>query len=403
LALAAVTVVAGLVLAAVSAGLSPAPAQAKTTWELNEELSQTKERLQQAQKSIQEAEVARLAAARDVAGLDRTIELLQEKLTASTEVRDVAAAKLAQSRKALDTVTAELTKKRTQFDKAESDLARANAGLEARAVGIYKAGRMGYVLMLLENSDLSDLMTRVDFLTMIMNQDIKIAEEIRLLQGRVIEEGRALEQKVAEVAAVEQQQRTETSALDKVVAERAQAVKEVSDARAVKQALVAKAESNKETWLEKARQLEDESAGIQAELRGSSGGSVSGSGQMIWPVDGVITSPFGERENPIFHTIERHSGIDLGAGEGTPICAADSGTVTLAGVKGGYGKCIIISHGNGLATLYGHQSKLLVSEGQAVRQGQVIGLVGSTGWSTGPHLHFEVRLDGECVNPMKYL
>ena len=395
-------VAAGLVSATVP-GLFPDTALAKTSWELNEELSQTRERLEQARSSILEAEAARLAAERDVAGLDQKIELLQEKLTASTEARDVVAAQLAQTRKALDKVSSELAKKRTQFDKAEGDLNRANASLEARAVGIYKAGRAGYVLMLLENRDLSDLFTCVDFLTKIMNQDIQIAEEIRVLQGRVLEEGRVLEQKVAEVAVVEEQQRTETEALDKVVAERSQAVKEVSDARAVKQALVAKAENNKETWLEKARQLEDESAGIQAELRGSSGGSVSGSGQMIWPVDGEITSPFGERESPIFHTIERHSGIDLGAGEGTPIHAADSGTVVLADWKGGYGKCIIISHGNGIATLYGHQSQLLVSEGQAVRQGQVIGRVGSTGWSTGPHLHFEVRLDGGCVNPMKYL
>ena len=191
LAQAAVMVAAGLVLATLP-GLSPAPVQAKTSWELNEELSQSKERLEQARRSIQEAEAVRLVAEQDMAGLDQKIELLQEELTASTEVRDVAAAKLAQTRRALDEVSSELAKKRKQFDKAEADLSRANASLEARAVGIYKAGRMGYVLTLLENSNLSDLLTRVGLLTKIMNQDIQIAEEIRVLQGRVIEEGNEL-------------------------------------------------------------------------------------------------------------------------------------------------------------------------------------------------------------------
>ena len=181
--LAATVLAGGLVLAAVLV-LSPTPAQAKTSWELNEELSQTRERLEQVRSSIQEAEAVRLAAERDVAGLDRKIELLQEKLNASTEARDAAAANLAKTRKALDKVRYELATKRTQFDKAEADLGRANARLEARAVGIYKTGRMGYMLMLLENSDLGDLLTRVDFLTKVMNQDIQVADAAAPQVGR---------------------------------------------------------------------------------------------------------------------------------------------------------------------------------------------------------------------------
>jgi murein DD-endopeptidase MepM/ murein hydrolase activator NlpD len=116
-----------------------------------------------------------------------------------------------------------------------------------------------------------------------------------------------------------------------------------------------------------------------------------------------ITSGFGPRVHPIFHDVRIHTGIDFGAGEGTPILAAADGTVVSAGVLGGYGNATVIDHGSSLATLYGHQSRLLVVAGQRVKRGQVIGLVGHTGFATGPHLHFEVRVAGNPVDPMPFL
>jgi murein DD-endopeptidase MepM/ murein hydrolase activator NlpD len=121
------------------------------------------------------------------------------------------------------------------------------------------------------------------------------------------------------------------------------------------------------------------------------------------PVPGAITSGFGYRMHPIFHVRKLHTGVDMHAGMGESIKAAAAGTVVFAGWRGGYGKCVIIDHGGGLATLYAHQSEILVSVGQVVKRGVVIGKVGSTGYSTGPHLHFEVRVNGTPVDPVGYL
>lgn len=130
---------------------------------------------------------------------------------------------------------------------------------------------------------------------------------------------------------------------------------------------------------------------------------VYGTGRMSFPSNGSITSGFGWRMHPILGSSRFHSGMDFGAEYGSPIRAADRGTVIFAGWYGGYGNAVIIDHGNGITTLYGHSSQLYVVEGQVVKRGQAIAAVGSTGLSTGPHLHFEVRHNREPVDPVAYL
>jgi murein DD-endopeptidase MepM/ murein hydrolase activator NlpD len=127
-------------------------------------------------------------------------------------------------------------------------------------------------------------------------------------------------------------------------------------------------------------------------------------GRLVHPVPGApITSPFGSRVHPIYGTVRMHTGIDFGADSGTAIRAAADGVVVSASWYGGYGNATIIDHGGGLATLYGHQSSMGVSAGQKVTAGQTIGRVGCTGDCTGPHLHFETRVNGDPVNPANYL
>ncbi|MEO6907311.1 MAG: peptidoglycan DD-metalloendopeptidase family protein [Abditibacteriaceae bacterium] len=140
-----------------------------------------------------------------------------------------------------------------------------------------------------------------------------------------------------------------------------------------------------------------------SESGGSESNGVSGSGKWVLPVHALLSSPFGMRFHPILHRMELHSGDDLAAGYGTPIHAAKSGTVLYAGWKTGFGNTIMIDVGNGLVTLYGHTSKMGVSPGEHVNAGQYIGNVGSSGWATGPHLHFEIRKNGRPINPMPYL
>ncbi len=159
-------------------------------------------------------------------------------------------------------------------------------------------------------------------------------------------------------------------------------------------------------WKRDIEQLEAESRSITAFLVAVQRGqrvAQAGNGSLHRPVPGAITSGYGRRLHPILNYYRTHTGADFHAASGTPIEAAASGAVVWAGARGGYGNCVIIDHGNGLATLYAHQSRLAVSDGDTVKAGEVIGYVGSTGLSTGPHLHFEVRRQGEPVNPVAYL
>jgi murein DD-endopeptidase MepM/ murein hydrolase activator NlpD len=174
-----------------------------------------------------------------------------------------------------------------------------------------------------------------------------------------------------------------------------------------KEALVAKARSQRRDYETQIAQLKAESNAITAFLRGVQRGQgpvISGHGIFASPIPGAaITSRFGPRVHPIYGDVRVHTGIDFRASVGTPVRAAGTGTIVYAGWRGGYGNCVIIDHGHSLATLYGHLSSIGVNVGQRVTRGQVIARAGSTGLSTGPHLHFEVRANGVPVDPLRYL
>jgi murein DD-endopeptidase MepM/ murein hydrolase activator NlpD len=151
------------------------------------------------------------------------------------------------------------------------------------------------------------------------------------------------------------------------------------------------------------RGLESEEASIKSRIRSAAKQAGTKPSRLVRPVAGAISSGFGERVHPILGTSRMHNGVDMNAAQSDPIKAAASGKVILSGVKGGFGNTVMIDHGGGMVTLYAHQSKLGVSVGQKVEAGQMIGYIGSTGLSTGPHLHFEVRINGTPRNPAKYL
>jgi murein DD-endopeptidase MepM/ murein hydrolase activator NlpD len=172
--------------------------------------------------------------------------------------------------------------------------------------------------------------------------------------------------------------------------------------RSRRESLIHVGESRRE-YLHEVSGLSAASAALAARIQGSSGSysppsdSTPSAAGLIWPVSGPVTSPFGMRWGRM------HEGIDIGVGYGTPIHAAASGRVVYSGWMDGYGNLVAIDHGRGLSTAYGHQSRIVVSNGQTVSQGQVIGYVGCTGHCFGPHLHFEVRINGNPVDPMGYL
>ena len=158
-----------------------------------------------------------------------------------------------------------------------------------------------------------------------------------------------------------------------------------------------------------ARQSEDQEQALSRRPGGTGGGPESGGAGlrvgrsgMIWPTSGPLTSGFGWRIHPILEYVRMHEGIDIGANMGQPVYAARAGSVIMAGWYNGYGNTVIIDHGSGLSTLYAHTSELFTNEGATVRAGELVAAVGSTGFSTGPHLHYEVREDGVPVDPMKF-
>ncbi|MDR1062306.1 MAG: peptidoglycan DD-metalloendopeptidase family protein [Clostridiales bacterium] len=193
--------------------------------------------------------------------------------------------------------------------------------------------------------------------------------------------------------------------VEKAAAEAAaKAAKEAAEKKAREAA--AKAAAAEKAAAEKAAAEKAAASGAGGGGSGSaSGSSASGGSAMRWPLPGYFTlsSTFGTRTHPVTKTVKKHTGIDIPAPTGTSIAAAKGGTVIISGVQGGYGNTVVISHGDGLTTLYGHCSKLLVKSGQTVQQGAVIAKVGSTGVSTGPHLHFEVRKNGSPVQPLDYV
>jgi len=267
-----------------------------------------------------------------------------------------------------------------------------SARLEARLRDIHRSGRAGYVDVLLGAQDFAEFLTRFDFLSRIVRADLDLLTQTR----RAREELKALhDQLVAERGEME-------SLAVQIAARRAEVVARERE----REALLRRIESERATYERMVRELEEDSRRLEALIRSLQRpvpqtriGLRIRSG-FLWPARGALTSPFGIRVHPIFRIRRLHTGVDIAAAWGSPVYAAAPGWVIYAGWFGGYGKIVLIDHGGGVSTLYGHLSAILVKPGSQVARGALIGRVGSTGYSTGPHLHFEVRLDGRPVNPL---
>jgi murein DD-endopeptidase MepM/ murein hydrolase activator NlpD len=264
--------------------------------------------------------------------------------------------------------------------------------LSDRLVFIYEQGECSYLEVLLCANDIKDFLSRFDMLNSIVAQDKDLINSINSKKRDLDMKKSDLEVKKRELQVVQESQEGKKQVL----------AAQLND----KKIVLTDVQQEKEKFAQALEELEQASRQAEAMIRKlqGTGGSV-GTGSYTWPTPGYtsITSPFGMRYHPILKTRKLHTGVDIGAPNGVKILAADSGTVIFSGWLGAYGQAIIIDHGAGISTLYGHQSELLVGEGDGVTKGQTIGRVGSTGWSTGPHLHFEVRTNGTPVNPIGYI
>jgi murein DD-endopeptidase MepM/ murein hydrolase activator NlpD len=330
---------------------------------------------------------------KQIRGLERRVGDVSQKLAAVD--RDLA---LHRERLAKLTELYGLQTERFRFLRAEYGLAITR--LDQRLVAIYKQDEPTTADVVLQARSLEDLLDQLDYLGAVANQDKQIASEVRSAKVRVHSARQHTrrsqvnvqsETRVIEVRAHQQLTLRASLLLSH---------KHLSKARRHKLEALASTKEDEREFIHEAEGLARQSAALGSRIRASQSSSAdttpSASG-LIWPVIGPVTSPFGMRWGRM------HEGIDIGVGYGTPIRAAAAGTVIYCGWMEGYGNLVVIDHGGGIATAYGHQSSIAVGCGQAVSQGEVIGYVGCTGHCFGPHLHFEVRINGAPVDPLGYL
>lgn len=298
-------------------------------------------------------------------------------------------------------LTAQLESERAHLAKLEATLKKQRADLALRVSAAYRVGAPTVLEVLLRSGSLSEAASVRENLDRVTNQDRGLvlstrsnaidsretAERIRVTRNEVFDTEQKVAVKEAEAA----------KAFQVIASERDRLV----SARNARASLLARVKGDRRQLEAEARGLRARSAKLAAQIQSGSANlpstvTVGGSGQFSWPVAGTLTSGFG------FRWGRMHEGIDIAAPTGRPIGAAAAGTVIVAGWSGGYGNLVVVSHGS-ISTAYGHMSRIAVSNGQQVGRGTVLGAVGSTGRSTGPHLHFEVRVNGAPQNPLNYL
>ena len=320
----------------------------------------------------------------------------------------------------LDTATAELKQvqaDRIQLDKditkTEAELKAAQARLQSREKVFYKRvrdiyinGRLSYLDVVIGSKDFSDFANRMEMLKRILQSDMDLINTIKTEREEIASKKAKLEADRAKVLELEKVAQEKQNLINQKKAER-QAVLEraMNDRDTAERAYNELMASSASITAMLQQRAAERAAAAAAASQGGGGGAtwVQGTGQLSAPVNAPITSNFGWRIHPIYGTRRLHAGTDFGVDEGTPVHAADGGVVVEAGWVSGYGYTVIIDHGNGMSTLYAHNSDVAVSPGQTVSKGQVVSYSGNTGGSTGPHLHFEVRINGEPTDPMGYL
>ncbi|MBC8015093.1 MAG: peptidoglycan DD-metalloendopeptidase family protein [Sporomusaceae bacterium] len=347
--------------------------------------SELGEQQQQVQRQMEAQRGKTAAAQKKVDSVSDQLRKVQTELEQARGDYKAIQAKLSHTEDQIEINTAIL-------ETAEKRLSERNVILNKRIRDIYQNGQLSYLDVLLGARDFTDFTTRSELLKRVLNKDMELILKVKAEKELVLQTKQALDRDRASILELKQaaEEKKKTIEASKIAQEAvlATAVSEKSASERAYQDLVATSQSIE-----------------QMIRRNQSNQGPSGStGSMIWPTDvTLITSPYGWRTHPVFGTQRFHSGIDIGSDYGDTVSAADGGVVIFSDWMGGYGKAVIIEHGNSISTLYAHNSELLVSEGQRVRKGEPISRVGSTGYSTGPHLHFEIRQNGSPVNPMGYL
>lgn len=349
---------------------------------LKDQLSQLEE-----QKSAVQERIADLTAqANDV---QATREALQQEI-------DLTKQEIATVEQYIERLQQQIDVKTTELEAAEKALAEKEEQFAQTVRTTYEQGDVSYLEVVLNASSFSDLLTRMEIVSAIMEDNQKTVDEYTAAKEDI-------EQKRDDLQDTQDEQKDYQENLNYKVDDLAASEAEQAALQESLEAYKAESEAEYDRIASEMQDVSNQIAALSAQA--AANGSVPmGDGTLIWPTPSCTTtnSAYGYRVHPIYGTVKFHAGEDIPAGYGAEILAAASGTVVTAGWVSGYGNYTVIDHGGGLMTAYGHQSSFAVSVGDVVTQGQVIGYVGSTGNSTGPHLHFEVYVNGATVDPKSY-
>lgn len=342
-------------------------------------LEQIQQRLDEVRAKARQLKVRERRAVSQLTALQQRLERTQVQLEDSQYRLNRTKNRLKQTEKALEQA-------KVKFDRQQE-------AASVRLREIYKHRQTNLWEALLTAPDLGEFLTRYHYFKHVTRQDAQVLFDLDRQMAEITHQKRKYDEQIQEIASITQ-----------TISNRR---REVQQNTREQSSLVAKLRSERAAYEQAAEQLERDSRQIEAMIRRMTAQRKktprTGSGKFLMPVSGRLSSNFGPRKHPIHGVVKRHNGVDFGAPQGTPIKAAEGGVVLYAGWYGGYGKIVMVDHGDDLVTLYAHTSRYVVKEGQKVQRGQVIAYVGSTGLSTGPHLHFEVRRNGTPVNPITYL
>lgn len=336
-------------------------------------------------------------------------EYLKRKIEETKQKEKLAVGKLTEIQRKLYQTQGELRRNMNKLLSTQSNLSTTEKELfvvkndfehlkenaKRRIKQIYQGQRLKMFEILLRSPSLTDFLDTLYYQKLIVAQD-------KTLLDKLVEKSKEIESYKEQLA----RQKIQYAG---IVSEIEVQKQEITKEHTSQSRLVTKLRTERASYEQAERQLEKESKQLIAEINrlvgasSFSGEGGNGTGQFSYPISGRLTSPFGLRRHPIFKVVSFHSGIDLAAPFGTAVMASDSGKVIFNGWYGGYGKVVILDHGMNHSTLYAHLSKISASKGRDIPKGEIVGYEGQTGYSTGPHLHFEVRKSGKPQNPLNYL
>ncbi len=376
---------------------------AESVSSLKNKSSSFKTQISQAQKKLNETNAQKSAAQSDVQKLDRELAQVQAELN-NLNIK-------------LNETTKNLEQKQKELEEAKKVKEEQYETLKKRIRVMYEYGNSSYLEVILGADSFSDFLKRVEYANRFMSYDKELLENYTQAENIINTNVNEIAANKKEIEDIKAKQTTKQQELDSKIIQKTAIVKQLDSNAATYEAQIAdleKQDKNVQELIQKAQKAAEEAA--KAAQKAQQSTTISNNSSKVYNTDGkkfqypvpayngyTPNSGYGYRGSPISGKQEFHTGVDLKATLNTDVIAAESGTVIYAGWRGGYGKCIIIDHGGGYSTLYAHNNILKVSQGQQVSRGQVISGAGTTGYSTGVHLHFEVRINGKHTNPTGYI